>query len=66
MTSACTARAEHGGVRRFTCADILARVPAWSQAVAEAALAELVAAGLVLYDPAARLLFACTSSITRR
>ncbi len=28
--------------------------------VAEAALAELVAAGLVLYDPAARLLFACT------
>ena len=45
------------GVRRFTVADVLARMPAWGADKAQAALDELEAAGLVEHDPQARLLF---------
>lgn len=46
------------GVRRFTVAEVLARFPRWDEAHCQAAMEELEASGLVVYDPAARLVFA--------
>lgn len=45
------------GVRRFTPHDPLPRLPSWDGEKAQAALDELLAAGLVEHDPRARLLF---------